>query len=93
MPQLLNGNEVIAPNKADSALAKETSQKLAAHLAKVGGLRLELRTGAASEEVVFPSSLLRVLVRLLNEMAQGNAVTLTPLSPSPAPSSICAWEL
>ena len=44
-----------------------------------GGLRLELKTGTTSEELVLPPSALRLLVRALTEMGQGNAVTLTPI--------------
>ena len=79
MAQLINGNEVVTPTKADAALAKESGQKLAVHLGQTGGLRLELKTGTTSEELVLPPSALRLLVRVLAEMGQGNAVTLTPL--------------
>src|SRR3954467_14579062 len=79
MAQLANGNEVVTPSKADAALAGEMSEKLAAHLGQKGGLRLELKTGTESEELVLPPSALRLLVRVLSEMGQGNAVTLTPI--------------
>lgn len=79
MAQLANGNEVVTPTKADSALAKESGKKLAAHLGGSGGLRLEVKTGTASEELILPPSALRLLVRVLTELGQGNAVTLTPL--------------
>ena len=78
MAQLGNGNEVVTPTKADAALAKESGRKLAAHLGETG-LRLEVRTGTESEELVLPPSALRLLVRLLAELGEGNAVTLTPL--------------
>jgi excisionase family DNA binding protein len=78
MAQLLNGNEVVKPTKADSALAKVSSQQLAAHLGNAG-LRLELKTGTTSEELVLPPSALLLLVRILTEIGQGNAVTLTPI--------------
>jgi excisionase family DNA binding protein len=78
MAQLLNGNEVVKPTKADSALAKVSSQQLAAHLGSAG-LRLELKTSTTSEELVLPPSALRLLVRILTEIGQGNAVTLTPI--------------
>ena len=78
MAQLLNGNEVVKPTKADSALAKVSSQQLAAHLGNAG-LRLELKTGTTTEELVLPPSALRLLVRILTEIGQGNAVTLTPI--------------
>jgi excisionase family DNA binding protein len=79
MAQLANGNEVVTPTKADAALAKETGRKLAAHLGEKSGVRLELKSGTASEELVLPPSALRLLVRALDELGQGNAVTLTPL--------------
>jgi excisionase family DNA binding protein len=78
MAQLLNGNEVVKPTKADSALARVSSQQLAAHLGNAG-LRLELKTGTTSEELVLPPSALRLLVRILSEIGHGNAVTLTPI--------------
>jgi excisionase family DNA binding protein len=55
-----------------------SSQQLAAHLGNAG-LRLELKTGTTSEELVLPPSALRLLVRILTEIGQGNAVTLTPI--------------
>jgi excisionase family DNA binding protein len=79
MAQLLNGNEVVAPTKADSELAKESSRRLAAHLDRASGLRLHVGTGDTSEELVLPPSVLRLLLRLLDEMGQGHAVTLTPV--------------
>ena len=79
MAQLINGNEVVTPTKADAALAKVSGQKLAVHLGETGGLRLELKTKTSTEELVLPPSALRLLVRVLSEMGQGNAVTLTPL--------------
>jgi excisionase family DNA binding protein len=79
MAQLLNGNEVITPSEADSALAKESGQRLAAHLGHADGLRLELKTASTSEELILPPSALRLLQSILNELGQGNAVTLTPI--------------
>ncbi len=79
MAQLLNGNEVVTPTKADAAIAKESGQKLAAHLGKAPARPLELKIGGTSEELVLPRSVVRVLVSLLNEMGKGHAVTLTPL--------------
>ena len=77
MAQLANGNEVVAPSKADAALARELGQKLAAH--KGSEIRLELITGTSTEELILPRSALRLLLRALSEMGQGNAVTLTPV--------------
>jgi excisionase family DNA binding protein len=55
-----------------------SSQQLAAHLGNAG-LRLELKTAMTSEELVLPPSALRLLLRILTEIGQGNAVTLTPI--------------
>lgn len=79
MAQLANGNEMVTPTKADAALAKASVEKLTPHLGDKGGVRLELKTGTATEELVLPPAALRLLVRALTEMGEGNAVTLTPL--------------
>jgi len=79
MAQLLNGNEVVRPTEADAVLAKESGEKLAAHLRDAKGVRLNVKAGNKSEELVLPASALRLLVRVLSELGQGNAVTLTPL--------------
>jgi excisionase family DNA binding protein len=77
MAQLENGNEVVTPSKADAALARELGQKIAAH--KGSEIRLELITGTSTEDLILPRSALRLLLRALSEMGQGNAVTLTPV--------------
>jgi len=77
MTQLANGNEVVTPTEADAALAKVVGEKLAAHPASE--LRLELKTESSTEELVLPAAALRLLVRALTEMGEGNAVTLTPV--------------
>ena len=79
MAQLLNGNEVVTPTDADSALAKESGRRLAAHMAESNGLRLEIKTGTTTDELVLPPSALRLLLCALTEMGEGNAVTLTPI--------------
>jgi excisionase family DNA binding protein len=79
MAQLINGTEVVTPTDDDLAIARESSRQLAAYLEHPDGLRFEVKLGTKSEELVLPPSALRLLVRVLTEMAQGNAVTLTPL--------------
>jgi excisionase family DNA binding protein len=78
MGHLINGTEVVTPSASDAALAKESGKKLAAHLGDSNGVRLQMKTGKKSEELVLPPSALRLLVGVLTELAQGNAVTLTP---------------
>jgi excisionase family DNA binding protein len=79
MAQLSNGNEVVTPTEADSAIARISGEKLAAHLGDSRGLRLQVEAGGRSEELVLPPSALRLLVGVLAELGQGNAVTLTPI--------------
>src|SRR4051794_24674526 len=77
MAQLANGNEVVTPTEDDAALARESGERLAAHLGESRGVRLQVNTGTTSEELVLPSAALRLLVRALAEMGRGNAVALT----------------
>ena len=65
MAQLANGNEVVTPTEADAALAKQSGERLAAHLAESRGVRLQVGTGQSSEELVLPASAVRLLVRAL----------------------------
>ena len=78
MAQLLNGNVVVAPTDADLAIARESSRQLARYLRQLDELHFEVKIGSKSEELVLPASALRLLLRILTEMGQGNAVTLTP---------------
>jgi excisionase family DNA binding protein len=78
MGHLINGTEVVTPTASEAALAKESAKKLAVHLGDSKGVRLQMKTGKTSEELVLPPSALRLLVGVLTELAQGNAVTLTP---------------
>lgn len=79
MAQLSNGNEVVTPTEADADLARVSGQRLAAHMRQGRALRVEVKSGGSNEELVLPASALRLLVRALSEMGQGNAVTLTPV--------------
>jgi excisionase family DNA binding protein len=79
MAQLLNGNEIITPTAADTALAQESGRRLADHLQRSERLHLELRADASGEEVVLPPPALRLLLHILTELGRGNAVALTPI--------------
>ncbi len=70
---------MVTPTEADAALARESGERLAAHLAESRGVRLRVGTGPASEELALPTSALRLLARALTEIGRGNAVTLTPI--------------
>lgn len=79
MAQLMNGNEVITPTAADSEAAKVSGERLAALLGDSEGVRLQMESGGKIEELALPPSALRLLVSVLAELGQGNAVTLTPI--------------
>src|SRR5438552_2215686 len=67
------------PSEAEAVLARETSQLLTSR-AQVGKpLRLRLLDDPAKGIVKIPASAVRMLIHILEEMAQGNAVTLIPV--------------
>lgn len=80
MPTLLFDTfEPVAPTEAEAALAKESSQRLAHYLGAPDGLRLQIiENGCPGEALAVPVSAVRLLVHILTEMGQGNAVTLIP---------------
>lgn len=72
--------ETVAPSDADALLARESSRRLAAHkLGQRASMRIQLLDhDDRSETLDVPSSALRLLLHVLVEMSQGNAVTLIP---------------
>ena len=68
------------PSEAEAILAKETSRVLAARMKQDEPLRLRILDDPSPEGTFnLPASALRLLVRILEEMARGNAVTLIPV--------------
>ncbi len=67
------------PSEADSVLAKEASRVLASHLRDGDPIKLRVVGDSSRETVAVPASAVRLLVRVLEEMARGNAVTLIPV--------------
>ncbi|MGE3542098.1 MAG: helix-turn-helix domain-containing protein [Candidatus Tectimicrobiota bacterium] len=71
----------VIPTPHDVALAAVSSRALAQHLPTPSAdvqLRL-VEDGQETETVTVPAAALTLLLRLLNEMARGHAVTLLPL--------------
>jgi excisionase family DNA binding protein len=81
MPTTLVDKEVKTPKSADIELAKETSRKLAPHLQAGDNLRLQIKDGRATEELILPGYAARMLLDMLVEIGLGNAVQLTSLQP------------
>jgi excisionase family DNA binding protein len=70
------------PSDADVRLARESSQRLRRVVKANRPLRFTAvngKTDGNDETVEIPASAAELLVRLLNQMAQGNAVTLIPI--------------
>lgn len=68
------------PSEADAVLAKETSRVLASHMRNGDPMELRIPDDPSPEGTVrLPLSAVRLLVRILEEMARGHAVTLIPV--------------
>jgi excisionase family DNA binding protein len=67
------------PSEAEAILAKETSRILASQAPSVDPLSMRVLGQAHEETVRVPASAVRMLIRILEEMAKGNAVTLIPV--------------
>jgi len=76
----LQNIDPVKPTPNEAILAQETSQRLAMMLDKQADVKLQILEQERSDEVlIVPASAMRLLVHILSEMAQGNAVTLTPI--------------
>ena len=81
MASLIPDNfETIAPTAAEVLLARESSRRLATHeLGRRSTVRIQLfQDGEEAETVEVPTNAIRLFLQVLNEMSQGNAVTLIP---------------
>lgn len=65
------------PTEEEAKLARESSRLLAAFVGKGKAARLKIVVG--KEEITVPVSALRLLVDILAQMAEGNAVTIMPI--------------
>src|SRR3990167_1075447 len=70
----------IAPTKTEAALAEQSIKVLLSYMKSTKHPMLELlKKGQQRKQITIPSSALRLLINILMEMAQGNAVTLIPV--------------
>ncbi len=67
------------PTETDATLARETSRLLAPRMRSKTPLRLRIGDSTKEETMQLPASAVKMLVRILEEMARGNAVTLIPV--------------
>jgi len=75
----LSTTVAVLPSETDAALAKETGRVLASRLCDDDLLRLRIVDNRSSQTVKLPAAAARLLVRILEEMARGNAVTVIPV--------------
>jgi len=64
------------PTEQDAKLARESSRLLAACIGRGASARLKVIDG--NQEIAVPVSALRMLVDILAQMAEGNALTIVP---------------
>jgi excisionase family DNA binding protein len=67
------------PTESDASLAKETSRLLAPRVRSSAPLSFRVLDAAKGETLRIPAPAAKMLVRILEEMARGNAVTLIPV--------------
>lgn len=74
------GNKALLPTKQETQLAEQSSRILASYIQSTSKPAIQLvKRGKGQEQVLLPLAALRLLVDILAEMAQGNAVTLIPI--------------
>ena len=74
------GYTLVAPTENEAMLAQESSRRLAILLGEKPEVNVHIVNGSDTTEVLtVPGSAMRLLVQILAEMAEGNAVTLTPI--------------
>jgi excisionase family DNA binding protein len=70
----------VTPTEEDAEQAKLSSRQLAMQFADAEGFRLQIENSSKTgESLVLPKAAVRLLFRVLTEMAEGNAVTLVPI--------------
>ncbi len=67
--------EPIIPSSDDSRVAKRSSETLSRYVSQ----SLSVRVGTTNDEIELPEGAVRLLVDILSNMAEGNAVTLIPV--------------
>lgn len=71
----------LAPTEKDATVARETARVLASHIKGKEELRLRIAEEGeeGGETIALPGSAARLLLDILTEIAEGNAVTMMPM--------------
>ena len=73
-------HEPVTPTEPEALLARETSRLLASHVRTRQNLRVRIMEDDKAGDILsLPASAVRLLLDILTEMAQGNAITLLPV--------------
>lgn len=68
------------PSPAEANMAREAGRALASGITAEGLPYFRFRSGSDADTIALPPSAARMLVRILDEMAKGNALTLTAVN-------------
>lgn len=74
------GRSLVTPTDDEAKTAVKSGRTLAAHLSD-GDLNLAVRNGSESEDLVLPPAAARLLVAMLHELGQGNAIAIDTVQP------------
>lgn len=73
-------HEPVVPTETEALLARETSRLLANHVRTRQHLRIRIMEDEKAGDILsLPASAVRLLLDILTEMAQGNAIILIPI--------------
>lgn len=67
------------PSKEDTVLAEQSSRSLSAYIDSARSATFVIQEGKKQEQVEIPAQALRLLVNILTQMSEGNAVTIVPI--------------
>ena len=76
---IANSIERSLPSEADAALAEQSSRTLSAYVSSTQNAAVLVKKGKKQEQVEIPAQALRLLVDILTQMSEGNAITLVPI--------------
>lgn len=75
-----NNQDIAIPHGKEVSLAKEAGQKLSAYIQSTTDPIFQLmKKGKSGGSISIPATALKLLLVILSQMAQGNAVTLIPV--------------
>jgi len=69
----------LLPTEQESELARESSRVLSRYARRSEPLEVELRDNEHHQTIALPAGAVRMLLDVLTQMAEGNAVTLMPM--------------